>query len=58
MRLRIALIVGTVVGYEGGDAMIYFGRPGPFGSAVEEIIVAKVQDLMAQVADGAPVSAR
>jgi hypothetical protein len=33
-------------GYEGGDSMIYFGRPGPFGAAVEEIIVEKVADLV------------
>ncbi len=33
-------------GYEGGGAMIYFGRPGPFGAAVEEIIVEKVHDLV------------
>jgi hypothetical protein len=26
-------------GYEGGDAMIYYGRPGPFTQEVEEIIV-------------------
>lgn len=33
-------------GYEGGESMIYFGRPGPFGAAVEEIIVEKVADLV------------
>jgi hypothetical protein len=33
-------------GYEGGDAMIYFGHPGRFGAAVEEIIVEKVGDLV------------
>jgi hypothetical protein len=33
-------------GYEGGGAMIPYGQPGPFGSAVEEIIVAQVSDLM------------
>ncbi|MEY4939953.1 MAG: hypothetical protein RIQ93_1688 [Verrucomicrobiota bacterium] len=37
-------------GYEGGDSMIYFGRPDRFGAAVEEIIVEKVQDLAAKVA--------
>jgi neutral ceramidase len=26
-------------GYEGGDAMIYYGRPGPFTEDVEEIII-------------------
>ena len=30
-------------GYEGGDAMIYYGRPAPFTERVEEIIVAEVQ---------------
>ena len=33
-------------GYEGGESMIYFGRPGPFGAAIEEIIVEKVRDLV------------
>ena len=33
-------------GYEGGDAMIYFGHAGRFGRAVEEIIVEKVSDLV------------
>jgi neutral ceramidase len=33
-------------GYEGGGAMIAYGQPGPFGSAVEEIIVEQVSDLM------------
>ena len=33
-------------GYEGGDAMIYYGRPGPFGDAVEDLIVEKVRRLM------------
>jgi neutral ceramidase len=37
-------------GYEGGDSMIYFGRPGRFGEAVEEIIVAKVAQLVRQTA--------
>ena len=32
-------------GYEGGDAMIYYGRPGPFTDAVEERIVGKVRTL-------------
>lgn len=36
-------------GYEGGESMIYFGRPDRFGAAVEEIIVEKVQDLAARV---------
>ena len=33
-------------GYEGGDAMIYYGRPGPFTEAVEELIVSEVRRLM------------
>lgn len=33
-------------GYEGADAMIYYGRPGPFTEVVEERIVAKVRELM------------
>jgi hypothetical protein len=30
-------------GYEGGDAMIYYGRPGPFTEQVEDLIVAEVR---------------
>ena len=30
-------------GYEGGDAMIYYGRPGPFSEAVEELIIREVR---------------
>ena len=37
-------------GYEGGGAMIYFGRPGRFGAAVEEIIIEKVNDLVERTA--------
>jgi neutral ceramidase len=33
-------------GYEGGESMIYFGRPSRFGAGVEEIIVEKVNDLV------------
>jgi neutral ceramidase len=33
-------------GYEGGDAMIYYGRPGPFTDAVEDLIVSEVRRLM------------
>jgi neutral ceramidase len=32
-------------GYEGGDAMIYYGRPGPFTEAVERLIVGEVRRL-------------
>ncbi|MEO8521917.1 MAG: neutral/alkaline non-lysosomal ceramidase N-terminal domain-containing protein [Acidobacteriota bacterium] len=34
-------------GYEGGDAMIYYGRPGPFTDVVEDRIIAGVNRLMA-----------
>ena len=34
-------------GYEGGDAMIYYGRPAPFTDEVEELIVARGRRLMA-----------
>lgn len=33
-------------GYEGGDAMIYYGRPGPFTDAVEDLIFDQVRRLM------------
>jgi neutral ceramidase len=33
-------------GYEGSDAMIVYGQPAPFGSAVEELIIEQVSDLM------------
>jgi hypothetical protein len=33
-------------GYEGADAMIYYGRPGPFTPAVEELIFTEVRRLM------------
>jgi neutral ceramidase len=32
-------------GYEGGDAMIYYGRPGPFTEAVEDLIFNEVRRL-------------
>jgi hypothetical protein len=37
-------------GYEGGEALVFFGRPGKFSAAVEEIIVEKVGDLMERTA--------
>jgi hypothetical protein len=37
-------------GYEGGGALIYFGLPGRFGAAVEEIIVEKTADLVTRTA--------
>jgi hypothetical protein len=33
-------------GYEGGDAMIYYGRPAPFTGAVEDTIVSRVNALI------------
>jgi hypothetical protein len=33
-------------GYEGGDAMIYYARPGPFNEQVEELIIGKVHQLI------------
>jgi len=36
-------------GYEGGDAMLYFGRPGPFADTVEATVLGGVDALMAAV---------
>ena len=33
-------------GYEGGDAMVYYGRPAPFTDAVEELLIGQVRRLM------------
>jgi neutral/alkaline ceramidase-like enzyme len=33
-------------GYEGGDAMIYYARPGPFNEQVEELIINRVHQLI------------
>jgi hypothetical protein len=33
-------------GYEGGDAMLYFGRPGPFADTVESTVLAGIDGLM------------
>ena len=41
-------------GYEGGGAMVYYGRPGVWGAPVEEIIVQEVHDLVQPAT--APVS--
>ena len=38
-------------GYEGGGAMIYYGRPGPFDRSVEERVHAAVRALMDRTAD-------
>ncbi len=35
-------------GYEGVDAMIVYGQPSAFGSAVEELIIEQVSDLMTE----------
>ena len=34
-------------GYEGGDAMLYFGRPGPFAGTVESRVLGGVDTVMA-----------
>jgi hypothetical protein len=39
-------------GYEGGGAMIYYGRPGPFAPEVEERIVGEVRRLVAVTRGG------
>jgi len=39
-------------GYEGGGAMIYYGRPGPFDRSVEERIHATVRALMEETEPG------
>jgi len=36
-------------GYEGGDAMVNYGRPGPLGSAIEDVIAAKVDEIVKRV---------
>ena len=39
----------TEGGYEGGGAMVNYGRPGPLGDKVEEVIAGKVAELVARV---------
>ncbi len=39
-------------GYEGGEAMIYYGQPGPWAPSVEETIVATVHRAVERVRDG------
>jgi hypothetical protein len=34
-------------GYEGGDAMLYYGRPGPFAETVEDTVLGGIDGLMA-----------
>ena len=41
-------------GYEGGEAMAAQGHPGPWGDSVEELIVAKVAELVKRAAPGLP----
>ena len=36
-------------GYEGKDAMVYYGQPGPFAPTVEETIIGKVLGLVRQM---------
>jgi hypothetical protein len=36
-------------GYEGGGAMVNYGRPGPLGDRIEEVIAAKVRELVGRV---------
>jgi len=36
-------------GYEAGGAMVNYGRPGPLGLTVEEVIAAKVKDVVKRV---------
>ena len=43
-------------GYEGGGAMVNYGRPGPLGDTVEEVIAGKVGELVAR-AGGKPARA-
>jgi neutral ceramidase len=42
-------------GYEGGGAMVNYGRPGPLGDTVEEVIAGKVAELVRRVAGKPPV---
>jgi neutral ceramidase len=41
-------------GYEGGGAMIYYGRPGPFDATVEDRIFAGVHRLLRRTSMGPP----
>jgi hypothetical protein len=41
-------------GYEGGGAMVNYGRPGPLGDAVEEVIAGKVSELVSRVGGTPP----
>lgn len=39
-------------GYEGGGAMVNYGRPGPLAPAVEQVIAGKVSDIVKRVGGG------
>ena len=41
-----SLRVLTEGGYEGGGAMINYGRPGPVAPETEEVIASKVEELV------------
>lgn len=45
-----SLRVLTEGGYEGGGAMLYYGRPGPFAESVEATLLGQVDALMASTA--------
>jgi hypothetical protein len=36
-------------GYEGGGAMVNYGRPGPLAPAIEDVIAAKVSEIVKRV---------
>jgi neutral ceramidase len=40
-------------GYEGGGAMVYYGRPAPFDASVEERIHAAIRALLERTVGGA-----
>jgi hypothetical protein len=39
-------------GYEGGEAMLYYGRPGPFAENVESVVLSKVDALIGATGGG------
>ena len=43
-------------GYEGGGAMVNYGRPGPLADRVEEVIAEKVRELVSRVGGKATVA--
>lgn len=44
-----SLRVLTEGGYEAGGAMVNYGRPGPLAPAIEEVIAAKVYEVVKRV---------